>query len=209
MGIDRNSGIGAFQSRTQYTLEASGLMNTLGGPVAVPRVTFMIESFEAPVYSSNIGFSFQDAGGNVQISAPEGSFEPGTIIVIVDQSNGAVLSMTVGNDGSVTGWIPATTSDLMVITVTDPASRVLTFYYGGAASKRVSSIQDSTGVVAAYTYSGQLLTGVIYADNSEIGYRYNSSNLITSVVDGLGKVMEAHTYDSGRRGLTSEKADGV
>ncbi len=112
---------------TQYTLEAISLKNAFGAPVTVPRVTFTTRSYEAPVFSSNLGFTLPNANSDVQINAPEGSFAPGTVILIVNESNGSVVSLTVGNDGSVQGWIPATTSDLLVITITDPEGNQRTY----------------------------------------------------------------------------------
>jgi YD repeat-containing protein len=94
--------------------------------------------------------------------------------------------------------------------VTDPAGRWLEFTYGpGSLFRQVASVQDATGVIASYSYSLGLLTQVRYADNSALTLIYGTANLITAVRDTEGKLLEAHTYDSSRRGLTSERADGV
>ena len=95
-----------------------------------------------------------------------------------------------------------------IVNVTDAAGRVLTFNYG--AGRQAQSIQDSVGVVASYTYdSSARLTKVVYADGSSVNMSYDVNDQLLSVTDGQGKVLESHTYDSNRRGLTSARADGV
>ena len=46
-------------------------------------------------------------------------------------------------------------------------------------------------------------------DNSAFNFGYDGSLRVTSVTDALGNVVEAHTYDSQGRALTSEKQGGV
>ncbi|MGH9509423.1 MAG: DUF6531 domain-containing protein, partial [Terriglobales bacterium] len=92
--------------------------------------------------------------------------------------------------------------------VTDAAGRWVKFNYDG--SGRVSTLQDAIGTLATYTYiSIGLLSRATYADGSFINYSYDGGYRITSVTDTNGKVLEAHTYDSSRRGLTSERANLV
>lgn len=93
--------------------------------------------------------------------------------------------------------------------VTDPAGRVLRFNYATDTSAQVASIEDAVGVVATYTYSGSQLKQVTYADGSSLSYLYNPDMLITSVSDGAGTTIEAHTFDANRRGLTSQRASGA
>lgn len=40
-------------------------------------------------------------------------------------------------------------------------------------------------------------------------HEWMPNGLLLSVKDQLGKVLESHTYDSVRRGLTSQRANGV
>jgi len=98
-----------------------------------------------------------------------------------------------------------------LVTVTDAAGRSLTFNYGNSSFPgQVTSIQDSAGTIAAYTYAaGSYLTSAAYADGSVINYTSDSNGLITSVTDSQGKALESHTYNSARQGLTSSKANGV
>jgi len=95
-------------------------------------------------------------------------------------------------------------------TVTDAASRVLQFTYDPVFVQQVTKIQDATGTIATYAYdSGSHLTSATYADSSVVNYSYDSSGLLLSVTDQLSKVLEAHTYDTQRRGLSSQRANGV
>jgi RHS repeat-associated protein len=53
------------------------------------------------------------------------------------------------------------------------------------------------------------LLSVTHADNSVYQFSYNSSNLLSSVTDALGNVVESHLYDAQGRALTSERQGGV
>ena len=100
-----------------------------------------------------------------------------------------------------------------ITTVTDAASRVITFSYNDPANpNQATSVADSVGTIASYTYdSSSRLTQVTFADSSFNTFVYDSggNSLINSVLDSQGKVLESHTYDSSRRGLTSSRANGV
>src|SRR5882762_3015656 len=118
----------ALRPSTTYTLAASGLANVLGGLVAVPSVTFTTQAITPPNFNPDaLVFSMPDQNGNVQVSAPPGSFPPGSKILIVDQTNGVVLSLTVFNDGSVSGQFPATIDDVLSVTITAPDKTTATF----------------------------------------------------------------------------------
>lgn len=95
--------------------------------------------------------------------------------------------------------------------VTDAASRTLTFAYTNSSFPSLAtSATDAAGTVATYTYdvSGRLQQ-VLYPDSSQLNFAYDGNNLLTSVTDALSKVIESHTYDSQRRGITSQRANGV
>jgi len=118
----------ALQPSTQYTLQASGLASSVGGLISVPTVSFTTTAVTPPSYNTDaLVFSMPDSNGNVQINAPANSFPPGSTILIVDQTNGVVLSLTVGNDGSVSGQMPATIDDVLTVTLTDPQGNKTTF----------------------------------------------------------------------------------
>ena len=118
----------ALQPSTRYTLQASGVANALGGLISVPTTSFTTVAITAPTYNTNaLVFAMPDSNGNVAISAPANSFPAGSTILIVDQTNGVVYSLTVFNDGSVTGQMPATINDLLQITFTDPAGNITSF----------------------------------------------------------------------------------
>ncbi|HBB98516.1 MAG TPA: hypothetical protein DC054_24300, partial [Blastocatellia bacterium] len=75
---------------------------------------------------------------------------------------------------------------------------------------QVTSISDSMGPIATYTYGGSNeLLSVTYADNSAFSFSYDGSTRLTSVADALGNIVESHTYDGQGRAITSEKQGGV
>jgi RHS repeat-associated protein len=98
-----------------------------------------------------------------------------------------------------------------ISTITDAASRTLTFAYANTSFPNVAtSAADSTGTVATYTYdSSGRLTNVTYPDSSQLNMAYDSNNLITSVTDAASKVIESHTYTSWRAGATCQRAGGA
>ena len=94
--------------------------------------------------------------------------------------------------------------------VTDAAGRVLTFNYANASFPRLcTSISDAVGTFSTYQYdSSGRLTQVAYPDGSQYNFQFNDPNsntLISSVTDSQGKIIEAHTYDSQRRGVTAQQ----
>lgn len=94
--------------------------------------------------------------------------------------------------------------------VKDAANRTVTFNYANSSFPNlVTTAQDSTGTIATYTYLSGLLSNVTYPDGSQFNFAYDSNNLILGVTDAQNKVIESHTYDSNRRGLTSSRANGV
>jgi YD repeat-containing protein len=98
-----------------------------------------------------------------------------------------------------------------LITVTDAASRTLTFTYGSSFSNLlVTSLTSSVGVSLSYSYDSQgRLSLVTEPDQTTLTFTYNNQSLITAVTDSQGKTLESHTYDSKNRGLTSSRAGGV
>lgn len=104
-------------------------------------------------------------------------------------------------------------------TVTDPASRHLTFTYTGSSSYLVAGVSSDAGLSLAYSYdgSGRLLQ-VTKPDQSKLVFEYDSgayyyptlpNPYITAIKDGNGKLIESHQYDCYGRGLTSSRAGGV
>src|SRR5262249_46091694 len=76
---------------------------------------------------NQITFSFPDQNGNIHVSAPAGSLPQGTRVLIVDQTNAVVLSLTAFNDGSLSGDFPGTINDVLQVTVTDPNGAAASF----------------------------------------------------------------------------------
>jgi YD repeat-containing protein len=97
-----------------------------------------------------------------------------------------------------------------LVTVTDPASRQLYFSYASQTSYLVTGITSNIGISVSYSYDTQgRLSQVTEPDLSTQTYQYDNNSMISSVLDSNGNVLEAHTYDSLGRGLTSTRANGV
>lgn len=97
-----------------------------------------------------------------------------------------------------------------LVTVTGPASRHLYFHYANDSSYLVTSVTSDVGVTTSYSYDAQgRLSQVTEPDGSTLSFQYDANSLISEVLDSDGKVLEAHTYDSSGRGLTSSRANGV
>ena len=123
-------------------------------------------------------------------------------------STGRLLSLTDRN-GNQTSLAYNLSGKLS--SVIDPFGRPLSFVFNG---DRVSSIMDTTGVIADYTYSNvtgsnQKLLTVTYADASGYTFAYDASHRLTTVSDKLNNVLEAHAYDAQGRATTSEVQGGV
>jgi YD repeat-containing protein len=102
-------------------------------------------------------------------------------------------------------------SENRLVTVTDPVGRHLYFsYLNNSGNSPVSSVTSDIGLTLSYTYDSQgRLTQVTKPDLTTISFQYNTSSLITAVLDTNGNTLESHTYDSQGRGLTSSRASGV
>lgn len=151
---------------------------------------------QAPDFRGQI---VKNADGSYTYSLPDGSAHQfnaaGKLIMLADRNNNQTLLAYDANG--------------KLSTVTDPYGRALTFTHG---SYGVATISDSTGVVATYSYNWlKWLLSVTYADNSRLDFTYGYFNdyPIINVKDALGNILEAHTYDSSGRALTSERQGGV
>ena len=93
----------------------------------------------------------------------------------------------------------------------DPLGENMYFQYGNSSFPNlVTAITTDAGPTYQYNYDAAgHLTQVVYPDASQINYQYDANGLLLNVTDAAGKVIEAHTYDNQRRGLTSSKANGV
>jgi YD repeat-containing protein len=97
-----------------------------------------------------------------------------------------------------------------ITSVTDPASRHLSFSYANTNPQLITGISSDVGLSVSYSYDTQgRLSVVTEQDSSTLTFTYNSQSLITTVTDSQGKTLESHTYDSKGRGLTSARAGGV
>jgi hypothetical protein len=113
---------------TQYTIQVSGLADMFGSAVIVPTSSFTTKAVATLNFDPNaITFSFPDQNGNIHVSAPAGSLPPGTRVVIVDETNAIVLSLTALNDGSLAGDFLGTINDVLQVSVTDPNGAAANF----------------------------------------------------------------------------------
>jgi RHS repeat-associated protein len=149
----------------------------------------------ATLTSSRTGYTVSLRDGGVELYNTNGN------LTALKDRNGNQTTVTY--DGSTYNRISK---------VTSAAGQILQFNYANSIlPKQVSSIQDSVGTVATYTYdTGSHLLSVTYADGQVINYGYDTNGLLLSVTDQQGKVLESHTYDpSSRQGLTSVRANGI
>jgi YD repeat-containing protein len=123
-------------------------------------------------------------------------------------STSGILTTIIDRNGNTTTLTYDSANRLA--TITDGASRHLTFTYGSPSSHLVTGVSSDVGISLSYTYDGQgRLSQVTNPDQSTLSFTYNSQSLITAVTDSNGKILESHTYDSSGRGLTSARAGGV
>jgi YD repeat-containing protein len=126
---------------------------------------------------------------------------------IFSATTGKLLSMSDRN-GNTTQLTYDTSNRLT--TVTDPASRHLNFSYVSPSSNLVSGVSSDAGISLSYGYdTSWRLSTVTKPDLTTMTFQYDANSLISAVLDNDNKVLEAHTYDSERRGLTSSRAGGV
>jgi YD repeat-containing protein len=101
-------------------------------------------------------------------------------------------------------------SSARLLQVLAPSGAALSFQYQNAAFPSLVTTVTSPAGNVSYTYDGnQRLTSAAYADASGMTYAYDSNSLLTSVTDSLGHLIEGHTYDTFRRGLTSTRGSGA
>jgi len=171
---------------------------------------------------SPLFYQYSGTGGAYSLTAPADdqttlSFDSGTTLWTVTLKDGTVkifnnagyLTSITDRNGNNTSISIDAAHQNRIATVTDPVGRTLTFNYTNSTFPRLcTSITDSVGTIASYTYdSSGRLTQVTYPDSSQFNYTYDTNDLILSVTDSQSKVIEAHTYDSQRRGLTSQQAN--
>lgn len=126
-----------------------------------------------------------------------------------DSANGLKLTSIADRNGNTTTLSYDSVSGNL-IQVLAPSGVALGFQYGNAQFPNVVTTVTSVAgnVLYAYDANGNL-TSATYADGSANNYAYDSNSLLTSVTDSLGHLIEGHTYDSFRRGLTSTRGSGA
>jgi len=126
---------------------------------------------------------------------------------LFDSTTGALVSI-VDRNGNTTSLFYDAANRLA--NVTDAAQRHLYFNYPDSSTHLVSSVTSDVGITLSYIFDGQgRLTQVAKPDTTTISFQYDGNSNITAVLDTSGKILESHTYDVLRRGLTSSRANGV
>jgi YD repeat-containing protein len=131
----------------------------------------------------------------------------------VFDANFGILLSTADRNGNTTGFSYG--GGLLLLAVTDAASRHLYFTYqqilvGQFPVNVVSSVTTDFGVSLSYQYDNLArLVKVTEPDGTFTTFAYTPANLISTVTDTNGKILESHTYDSYGRALTSSQAGGV
>jgi len=143
-----------------------------------------------PYNSSTYTITFQN--GEKRIF----NFTSGSLLSIVDRNGNATqLSYDALN---------------RLVTVADPGGRHLYFGYANNSSYLITSVTSDVALALSYSYDSQgRLIQVTNPDQTTTTYQYDTNSRITAVTDSDGKILEAHTYDSCGRGLSSSRAGGV
>jgi len=124
-----------------------------------------------------------------------------------DATTGALAAIVDRNGNTTTLTYDASNR---LASVTDAAGRHLDFSYGSSGSNLVTGVSSDVGISLSYTYDAQgRLNVVTKPDNTKVSFDYDTNSMITAVRDNEGKVLESHTYDVLKRGLSSSRANGV
>jgi RHS repeat-associated protein len=168
-------------------------------------------------YDSGSSAYYLTAPANDQTTLTTNSLTGGWIIAQKDGTqrffnSGGYLTSIADRNGNTIIINMDVTNPSRIDSITDAANRTLTFNYSNPNSPTLcTSITDSVGTVATYVYDSLgRLTQVQYPDSSQYNFQYNDPNsntLISLIADSQGSTVEAHSYDSLRRGVTSQQAN--
>lgn len=122
-----------------------------------------------------------------------------------DSANGLRLTSLADRNGNTTTLSYDAVSGKLV-QVHAASGVVLGFQYANTQFPNLATTVTSAAGNVQYAYDANgNLTSATYADGSANNYAYDSNSLLTSVTDSIGHLIEGHTYDSFRRGLTSTR----
>lgn len=122
-------------------------------------------------------------------------------------SNYLLNSMADRNGNTTTFTYDANSGNMLRVSA--PSGAALNFTYGNANFPALTTLVTSPAGNVQYSYddAGRLIQ-VTYADQTSTNYTYAGQSLLTRVTDSSGHLIEAHTYDAIRRGLTSTGGSG-
>ncbi|NOT60247.1 MAG: RHS repeat protein, partial [Acidobacteria bacterium] len=146
------------------------------------------------------------------VKLPDNSYEVYAKGGLIYQFNvgGNLIAIKDRNNNQTT--ITRNTSSQRVETVTDVEGRSVNFIYNGAEATRVRRLENANGTIATYTYSGNSLSEVLYADGSKYKFLFQivrNRNTIKEVRDFDNNILEKHEYYPDGRAKTSELHGGV
>lgn len=145
---------------------------------------------------------YDSGAGVVSITFKDGSVRR------LDSAHNYSLTSITDRNGNATSLTYDSSGRLLQVLA--PSGAALSFQYQNTQfPSLVTGVTSPAGNVN-YTYdANKRLTSVAYADASGITYGYDSNALLTSVTDSVGHLVEGHTYDTFRRGLTSTRGSGA
>ena len=139
------------------------------------------------------------------------TFNDGTVSTFAPpnnlSSNYLLASMADRNGNTTTLSYDANSGNLLKVAA--PSGAALNFTYGSANFPALVTLVTSPAGNVQYSYDNAgRLTQVQYADQTATNYTYTGQGLLTNVADSSSHLIEAHTYDASRRGLTSTGGSG-
>ncbi len=184
------------------------------------RVFFGADGYYKYARGDGSFWSFASNGSGLSLAAPANvsatlTYNSSTYTItfqngekrVFDFTSGSLLSI-VDRNGNITQLSYDGLNRL--VAVADPGGRHLYFSYPNNSSYLITSVTSDVGLALSYSYDSQgRLIQVTNPDQTTTTYQYDSNSMITAVTDSDGKILESHTYDSCKRGLTSSRAGGV
>jgi YD repeat-containing protein len=165
-------------------------------------------------------WSFASNGSGLSLAAPANvnatlAYDSSTYTITFQNGEKRIFDFTSGSLRSIVDRNGNTTqlsydASNRLVTVADPGGRHLYFGYPNSLSSLITTVTSDVGLALSYSYDslGRLIQ-VTNPDQTTTTFQYDANSLITAVKDSDGKILESHTYDSCRRGLTSSRAGGA
>ncbi|MBI1864747.1 MAG: RHS repeat protein, partial [Nitrospirae bacterium] len=144
----------------------------------------------------DLGTTFKKTQGGFVRTTKEGvrwEFDTYSRLVVVRDRNGNAVTLARDSSGRIAA-------------VTDGVGRMIAIGYNSLGQASTVTLPD--GKAFAYTYYQGRIATVTDPEGAVTTYQYDTYGQLAKVLDANGHVMEAHTYDSKGRAITSEKDGG-